>query len=144
MNNVLPELLKKIKVERQRGDLMRILILGLSIIGLLYTFLAFVEGQRHWRAVFLANNQVYFGKFTHLPFTPHIRLRHIYYLQMTEPLQQAPNQINAVAKIKLIKLGNELHGPRDMMVIPKDQILFWENLKKESELVKAIQAEEKP
>ena len=40
--------------------------------------------------------------------------------------------------VQLIKLGNELHGPEDQMQITKDQVLFWENLKADGKVSKAI------
>jgi hypothetical protein len=40
----------------------------------------------------------------------------------------------------LVKLGNELHGPVDEMHISKAQILFYEDLKTDGQVVKAIQA----
>ena len=38
----------------------------------------------------------------------------------------------------LQKLGSELHGPEDQMVINRDQVQFWENLKDDGQVVKAI------
>ena len=40
--------------------------------------------------------------------------------------------------MSLIKLGEELHEPEDLMIINKDNILFIENLKADSKIVKAI------
>jgi len=39
----------------------------------------------------------------------------------------------------LVKLGKELHGPADDMEISRAQILFFENLKNDGEVAKAIQ-----
>src|SRR3989344_5457124 len=126
MNILLTDLIKKIKEQRHQPALKYYLFLGLIIFFLSYVIGAKIEAARHWRAVFLTNNQVYFGKFTNLSFLPNIRLRQIYYLQLSGALQQASDQINNSTQIKLIKLGKELHGPADLMVIPKSQILFWE------------------
>lgn len=41
-------------------------------------------------------------------------------------------------RISLAKLGNELHGPEDKMFINSDQLLFWENLKDDGQVAKAI------
>jgi hypothetical protein len=38
----------------------------------------------------------------------------------------------------LTKLGGEIHGPEDLMVINRSQILFVENLKPSGEVSKAI------
>jgi hypothetical protein len=41
-------------------------------------------------------------------------------------------------EINLVKLGGELHGPTDEMRINRDQILLVEDLRTDSNLVKAI------
>ncbi|KKW46332.1 MAG: hypothetical protein A3A43_00960 [Candidatus Liptonbacteria bacterium RIFCSPLOWO2_01_FULL_56_20] len=91
-----------------------------------------------WQAVFLTNNQVYFGHLQNYN-QDYALLKDIYYLRVTElvnePLQQgAPSQ----PAINLVKLGGELHGPQDVMYIPKDKVMFWENMKDDSQVVQAI------
>jgi len=44
----------------------------------------------------------------------------------------------------LIKLGSEIHGPDDEMIVSKDQILFFENLKKDSQVSASIDKYSKP
>lgn len=95
------------------------------------------RGDGPWRAVFLTNNQVYFGHFLWTPFTSTVTLKDIYYLQASQPLQQG-DVANQPPAMKLVKLGNEVHGPTDKMVILKDQILFWEDLRDDSPVVKKI------
>lgn len=103
--------------------------------------------QRMWgvsdgyQAVFLTNNQVYFGKLSMSHRS--VMLSDIYYLQVTQNLQaptgeQASGTTPAQPQINLIKLGNELHGPQDAMYIERDKILFWENMKDDSKVVEAI------
>ncbi|KKS81345.1 MAG: hypothetical protein UV57_C0047G0003 [Parcubacteria group bacterium GW2011_GWD2_43_10] len=89
-----------------------------------------------WQAVFLSNGQVYFGNVTSIsPDT--IVLKKIYYLQTSGPLQAGGEQ--QAQDLALVKLGAELHGPTDEMIINRDQILFIENLKADSKVVKAIE-----
>jgi len=94
-----------------------------------------------WKAVFLTNGQVYFGHTSNENSDP-VFLQDIYYLQVTQPLQQVgvnqnppnPNQ----PQLSLVKLGNELHGPEDQMRINRDHVLFVEDLKEDGRVVKAI------
>jgi hypothetical protein len=91
-----------------------------------------------YQAVFLVNNQVYFGKLagqnSQFPV-----LKDIYYLQVNQPIQPlAKGQAAANPEINLVKLGGELHGPTDEMRINRDQILLIEDLRADSNLVKAI------
>jgi hypothetical protein len=89
-----------------------------------------------YQAVFLANDQVYFGKLSNAN-SQYPVLRDVYYLQVTQTLQPG-QQANPGTNINLVKLGNELHGPEDAMIINRDQILFYENLKLDSQVVNAI------
>lgn len=89
-----------------------------------------------YQAVFLTNNQVYFGKLYNTN-SAYPTLRDIYYLQVTQVLQ--PKDPKAPAQqINLVKLGGELHGPEDAMRINRGQILFVEDLKADSQVVSAI------
>lgn len=85
-----------------------------------------------YQAVFLANGQVYFGKLT-APGGNFYYLRHVYYLStLAAPLsRKTPTQ-------QLIKLGGEIHGPEDLMIINRSQILFVENLKRNGKVTQAI------
>jgi hypothetical protein len=94
------------------------------------------------QAVFLTNGQVYFGKIKSVN-EKFLDLRNIYYLnvnQQVQPNQSTTNQQNQQAQnnVSLVKLGCELHGPLDRMIINRDQITFWENLKDDGQVTKAI------
>lgn len=87
-----------------------------------------------YQAVFLSNNQVYFGKLSKSN-DDYVLLTDIFYLQVGQPLQ--PSQPNP--NVSLIKLGSELHGPIDQMKINRDHILFIENLRADSQVVQGIE-----
>jgi hypothetical protein len=91
-------------------------------------------------AVFLTNGQVYFGKLKN-PDGDYVTLDDIYYLQVGPQQGSATSATNASTtpqQISLVKLGNELHGPVDEMHISRAQILFYEQLKSDGQVVKAI------
>ncbi len=90
-----------------------------------------------YQAVFLTNNQVYFGRLSNANGQYPV-LRDIYYLQVTQTLQPTDPKAPPQPNLNLVKLGNELHGPNDEMVINRDHILFYEDLKSSSAVVKAI------
>ncbi len=96
-----------------------------------------------FQAVFLKSGQVYFGKITNLSDTQ-LTLEHIYYLKTgnadsaksvttSSPAAAGPN-----SDVSLVKLGNEIHGPQDVMYIERKEVTFWENLKSDSQVSKAI------
>ena len=88
-----------------------------------------------YQAVFLTNDQVYFGKVSR-PTAQYVKLTDIYYLQINQQLQ--PPSEPSMQRLLLVKLGNELHGPTDEMRINRDHILFMEDLKDSSEVVMKI------
>ncbi len=90
-----------------------------------------------YQAVFLTNGQVYFGDLT-ASGKEYVELSNVYYLQVQQEVQPAAEKTGEQPQVSLTKLGNELHGPTDMMHVSKDQVLFWENLKDDSTVVKAI------
>lgn len=94
------------------------------------------------QAVFLNGGQVYFGKIDDLN-DNFLRMSNIYYLrvnQAVQPDQQAAGsqQQTTANDISLVKLGCELHGPQDEMLINRDQVVFWENLKGDGQVAKAV------
>ena len=91
-----------------------------------------------YQAIFLndANGQVYFGRLG-IVNDKFYSLTDIFYVRVQQVQPSEENQ-NAQQNISLAKLGNELHGPEDAMFIARDKVLFWENLKDDGQVVKAI------
>lgn len=117
-------------------------ILAVSMLMLLYFGGAneskFIDKDKQ-QAVFLTNGQVYFGTIKTVN-GQFMDLRNIYYLnveQQVQPNQQGDQQ-QQQGNVRLVKLGCELHGPVDRMIINREQITFWENLKEEGQVSKAI------
>lgn len=95
-----------------------------------------------YQAVFFTNGQVYFGKLQSAN-NSYLKLTDVYYLQTEAADTDSSSQsLQGAAKdqsnVQLIKLGDEIHGPEDEMVISKDQVLFYENLKDDSRVVQSI------
>lgn len=95
-----------------------------------------------YQAIFFTNGQVYFGKLHKLS-GGYFKLNDVYYLQAkadandaSENPQETSTQQNT--DVELIKLGSEVHGPDDEMIISKDQVLFFENLKKDGTVSQSI------
>ncbi|HEY6736954.1 MAG TPA: hypothetical protein VI322_04540 [Candidatus Saccharimonadia bacterium] len=97
-----------------------------------------VKGKQY-QAIFLTNGQVYFGKVSKVD-QSYVKLTDIYYLQVQQTVQPKDNNSssNNNQQVSLAKLGGELHGPEDVMYISRQQVLFWENLKNDGKVAKAI------
>ena len=89
-----------------------------------------------YSAVFLTNNQVYFGKLEGAN-SDYPTLKDVYYLRVDNSAKDATG--SASSGIALVKLGQELHGPSDEIRFNKDQILLIEDLKADSRVFKAIE-----
>lgn len=131
------------------GKLATLLVGALAVLGLAWWLLGggsgtgapLIQGDK-FQAVFLTNGQVYFGKLTQQN-SSYMKITNVFYLQRkTTTTDDKTNPQNAAAQtandVELIKLGNEIHGPDDTMIIPRDQILFYENLKSDGNVSKTI------
>lgn len=107
-------------------------VLALMLLAKPQTQGQFIDSGK-FQAVFLTNNQVYFGHITSTN-QQYLVLNNIYYLQSSS----TGTQQNASTNIALIKLGCELHKPYDQMIINQSQVTFWENLQTDGQVAKAI------
>lgn len=94
----------------------------------------FVDSNK-LQAVFLNTGQVYFGKITTLN-SKYFVVENIYYLQTSSAGTTTAAANNT--SVSLVKLGCELHEPFDRMVINASQVTFWENLKDNGQVAKAV------
>jgi len=80
-----------------------------------------------YQAVFLTNGSTYFGKLEPQG-DQWFLLSDVFYLSVGSD-QTAP---------QLIKRGSEAQGPKEPLIIPRDQILFIENLRDDGDVVTLI------
>lgn len=90
---------------------------------------------KKWQAVFLTNDQVYFGKLKEYD-EGNLVLTDVYYLRSTSELRESESTPSQ--NLNLIKLGGEVHGPEDEIFIPKSSVLYFENMKETSRVVQSI------
>jgi len=84
-----------------------------------------------FHAVLLDNGQAYFGKLTRLN-TQYVRLTDVYYVQ-----RRVDAKTGEVQASTLVKRGREWHAP-DHMIVNTAHIVFIENVKADSDVLKAI------
>lgn len=121
--------------------LVSVAILLLALIGYLIIFddsgeKKYVNKDR-LQAVFLNGGQVYFGRINSLNGN-YLHLSDIYYLRVNQQVQPGQEANQSQDDISLVKLGCELHGPEDSMLINRDQVMFWENLKTDGQVTRAV------
>lgn len=132
---------RKIKLPKRKIVFVSIAIVVVAAIsvvsGLLYMqtrITNYIDGNKY-QAVFLTNGQVYFGKLQKVN-GDYFKLKEIFYLENNSATVDDTNQDQD--KIHLVKLGDEIHGPEDEMIVDKAQILFFENIKKDGGVSTAI------
>lgn len=111
--------------------LVGILVIALLVYKLVLLFPAeeILVDPSTYQAVFLESNQIYFGKLRDID-SPYSILDEVYYVKL-----EGEN----ITSGRLVKLGEtEPHGPQNQMIINRDHILFWENLKSDSQVVQTI------
>lgn len=86
-----------------------------------------------YQAVFLDSGQVYFGRLQ-MGKEDFFTLTDVFYLQSGSAVG-----LDQLSNLSLVKLGNEAHGPQDVMKINKAHVLFIEDMKADSKVVQAIQ-----
>ncbi len=92
---------------------------------------------KEYQAVFLTNGQVYFGKVTDLN-SKYLVLNNVFYIENNSSSSSSTTQAQN-SNYTLRKLGTtELHMPEDKMVVNRDTVTFWENLKDNSQVVTKI------
>ena len=136
-------------METIKKDYKKVLILSAAVIVILaIAFIATLGGDSEnknlvnedlYQAVFLNNGEVYFGHLTTSD-SETLVLEDIYYLRATPELQQGQEAPATQPQINLIKLGEEIHGPEDRMVIPMKSVTYWENLLETGQVSQAIAA----
>ena len=99
--------------------------------------------SNEYQAVFFTNGQVYFGKLQAFN-NDYLKLTDIFYLQTQSSDSSTTGSENPQktstdsSNVQLIKLGDEIHGPEDEMILSKQQVLFYENLKSDGKVAQSI------
>lgn len=120
-----------------------LIVLGILCGGYVFMRRSSVSSQinkSEYQAVFFTNGQVYFGKL-HSINSGYFKINDVFYLQTKTPSETNPQKTAKEEDpgVVLVKLGvSQIHGPADEMIINRDQILFFENLKPEGKVSKTI------
>lgn len=92
-----------------------------------------------YQAVFFTNGHVYFGKLSPMN-SDSMKLTEVFYLQsQSTEVTETDSTGQPSNNQSIIKLGDEVHGPEDAMIINKEHILFYENLKPDGKVAQAIE-----
>lgn len=97
--------------------------------------------QTLYQVVLLRNDQVFYGKLHKINFA-YPYLTDVYYLNPQQPqLDRQGRQIGGT-KFTVVKRGiDEIHQPTDKLYIPRENIIYWENVGPNSKVEQGIKAD---
>lgn len=102
---------------------------------------AAIDGSKY-QAVLLTNGESYFGKLAPLN-GKFMKLTDVYYLKAQstdeDKTENSQQQTTDDSSFQLIKFGGEVQGPEDEILISKDQIVYYENLRPDGKATQAIE-----
>lgn len=92
-----------------------------------------------YQAVFLDNGQTFFGKLKNTE-GAYLKLEKAYTTQKQDlPEDATDEQKQAVSNnVSLVEVSKVVYGPENTMMIRAEQVLFWQDLKTDSKVSKAI------
>lgn len=105
----------------------------LTILVIWYVFSSFAQASA-WKAIFLDNGQVYFGKGWWLPFSSTMSLTHVHYLRTQPSASGTSSTPDAV----IVSLKDDPYGPQALMEVNKTHIQYIEYLRSDSALTVAL------
>lgn len=116
-------------------------------LGLLNAWLWLIpHGQRidsqSYQVVYLNNNQAYFGKLKNTG-GDYLVLESPYIVQeIKAPADDTKKAEDTQVQTTLVKVRDQVYGPDDSIALSSKQVLFWQNLRSDSKVAKAIKAKE--
>lgn len=93
-------------------------------------------GRSSYQAVFLANGQVFFGKY-YDRIGPYVKIVAPYYIQQTGDQGDPSNPPGQ----KIVRRGDELHAPLPEMLVPRTSVLFVEDIANGSSVAQFIRTD---
>lgn len=119
---------------------MSVLVIILALLALFMVSKMFVGQQidtSKYQVVYLSNGQAYFGKLQNTT-GPYMVIKTPYTAQGVKTSDTESNP----ATTTLLKVSAQVYGPEDSIAIRTDQVAFWQNLRDDSKVTKAIEAKQ--
>lgn len=104
------------------------LVVGILLVS--WLLISLVANLLSWKAVFLDNGQVYFGRGINVPFTPMLTLRNVYLLRVDSATSSSP---------LVTSITEQVQAPRDTISISKSHIIYIQDLRGDSPLVEGLE-----
>jgi len=97
---------------------------------------------QNWYAVKLVDGEIFYGQVADVKADP-VALANVYYNYDQAKEKDGSSAVPETGNLRLVKRGQETHGPAGSMNLVRAQVLFMEPLKADSKVLKAILQYEK-
>jgi hypothetical protein len=104
-----------------------------------------INNTNPWYAVKLVDGDVIYGKITDINTDPLV-IDSVYYNYDQKRSENDSGQkkpVNETGDLRLVKRGNETHGPDGKLQVFRAQVVFMENLRADSKVLRVIEENEK-
>jgi hypothetical protein len=104
-----------------------------------------ISNSNPWYAVKLLDGDIIYGKITDINTDPLI-IDSVYYNYDQKRSENDTGQkkpVNETGDLRLVKRGNETHGPDGKLQVFRAQVVFMENLRADSKVLRVIEENEK-
>lgn len=112
--------------------------LPIVILAIVWFVLSCVSSRLAWKAVFLDSNQVYFGRFSYIPFKSTITLHDAHYLKSDTAAPAAPG---TAPTMTIMSVEADAHAPTSKIVIEKSHMLYYQELRPGTSMYEGLSKE---
>jgi len=89
----------------------------------------------NWYSVKLVNNEIFYGQIDDTSADP-VVIKNVYYIY--DQQKDEDKEFKETGNLRLVKRGQETHGPNGTMSVVRGQVLYMEPLKDDSKVLAAI------
>ncbi len=119
------------------------IVIGLLVVGAVVWYLlhrSTMPRADRYQAVYVETGQVYFGKLKNID-GRYLRIEGAYVARAQDIPPNATEEQKATlnANVSLAKVSEQVYGPEDALEIRADKVIFWQDLKTDSKVTKAIE-----
>lgn len=130
---------KESKKLLSKGKIIAILVVVI-VGGLLASYFLFFKDKMNtkYKAIFLDNNDIYFGKVDYKN-DNYVKIKDVYSLRVSQVTKKDKDGKDVQEPyFQIIKMGSEIHGPKNEMEITREHILYIQELEKTSQVLSTI------
>lgn len=136
-----------VKLKSSKSNLiLAITALVVSVVGVVWLMQQIYQANLQridtskYQVVYLVNGQAYFGKLQNTS-GDFLVLKSPYIAQSVENTDKDSNTSTGSTQTTILKVTDQVYGPDDSIAIKSSQVAFWQNLRDDSKVTKAVNSQ---